>query len=136
MDYSIFETEINIRPDDIDMNNHVHYSKYLDYLLTARYEQMQSCYKMSMEEFTERGYAWFASTANINFKAALKLADKAIVRTQINQIKAAQVDVNFWILRKQDEKIFCFGNVLYTLISTETGRPVRIPIDVIEKYSI
>ena len=28
---SIFETEIIVRPDDIDMNSHVHNSKYLDY---------------------------------------------------------------------------------------------------------
>ncbi|MFA5803318.1 MAG: hypothetical protein WC879_01620 [Melioribacteraceae bacterium] len=34
--FSIFETEIIVRPDDIDMNNHVHNSKYLDYLLTLR----------------------------------------------------------------------------------------------------
>jgi len=46
--YSTFETEIIVRPDDIDMNNHVHYSKYLDYLLAARYEQMHKDYKMTM----------------------------------------------------------------------------------------
>ncbi len=37
--YSKFETEILVRPEDIDMNNHVHYSKYLDYLSFARYEK-------------------------------------------------------------------------------------------------
>jgi len=39
---SIFETEITIRPDDIDLNNHVHNTKYLDYVQAARYEQMKN----------------------------------------------------------------------------------------------
>jgi len=38
--YSVFQSEITIRPDDIDMNNHVHNSRYLDYMLAARYDQM------------------------------------------------------------------------------------------------
>ena len=69
--YSIFETEITIRPDDIDLNNHVHNTKYLDYVQAARYEQMIKEYKMSMEEFHSLGYNWVASTAHIEFKRAL-----------------------------------------------------------------
>jgi len=63
--YTEFETEITVRPDDIDMNNHVHYSKYLDYLRMARYDQMAKDYKLSMEEFIEMGFGWVASTAHI-----------------------------------------------------------------------
>lgn len=36
--YLKFDTELAVRPDDIDMNNHVHNSKYLDYVLAARYD--------------------------------------------------------------------------------------------------
>ena len=55
MKYSTFETDVAIRPDDIDMNNHVHNSKYLDLVLAARYDQMTRCYKMSMDEFIAMG---------------------------------------------------------------------------------
>ncbi len=48
---SIFESEIAIRPDDIDLNNHVHNTKYLDYVLAARYNQMIKYYKMSMKDY-------------------------------------------------------------------------------------
>ena len=33
--YSTFTSEIIVRPDDIDMNNHVHFSKYLDFVLST-----------------------------------------------------------------------------------------------------
>jgi acyl-CoA thioester hydrolase/thioesterase-3 len=55
---SKFETILKVRPDDIDMNNHVHSSKYIDYVLAARYEQMEFNYKMPMQEFIKHGYGW------------------------------------------------------------------------------
>lgn len=134
--YSTFETEITVRPDDIDMNNHVHYSKYLDYLLLARYDQMNKDYKMTMEEFVERGFAWVASEVNIKYKRGILLNEKVLVRTQMQSYKGAQVFVNFWILKKTTEKIAAEGQATYTMISTKSGRPIRIPDDIIEKYSV
>ena len=133
---SIFETEITVRPDDIDMNNHVHYSKYLDYLLTARYDQMKKDYKMAMEEFLERGYTWVASTIHIDYKRAIQLKDKVVVKTQVASYNGAQVTVNFWMLIKDKNKLASEGYAVYTLISTKSGRPLRIPEEVIEKYTI
>jgi acyl-CoA thioester hydrolase/thioesterase-3 len=135
-EYSIVEAEITVRPDDIDMNNHVHYSKYLDYLLTARYIQMEKDYKMSMEEFLERGMTWFAKSVTLNFKRALKLGDIALVKAQIQEIHGAVVKINFWIYKKGSEKIYVDGSGEFTLLSITSGRPLRIPEDVIEKYSI
>ncbi|GBD92075.1 long-chain acyl-CoA thioesterase FadM [bacterium BMS3Abin04] len=134
--YSAFETKIFIRPDDIDMNNHVHYSKYLDYILTARYEQMKNNYKVSMEEFVDRGFAWVASKVEINYKRALLLPDKIFVRAQIGSIKRAQVFLNFWIIKEDKNKVAAEGKMIFTMISTKSGRPVKIPDDIIEKYSV
>ena len=39
--FASFETEIIIRPDDIDLNNHLHSTKYFDYVLYARLRQMK-----------------------------------------------------------------------------------------------
>lgn len=134
--YSTFETKIFIRPDDIDMNNHVHYSKYLDYILTARYEQMKNNYKVSMQEFIDRGFTWVASKVEINYKRALMLQDRIFVRAQIDSIKRAQVFLNFWIIKEDKNKITAEGKMIFTMISTKSGRPVKIPDDIVEKYSI
>ncbi len=135
-EYKIVEAEITVRPDDIDMNNHVHYSKYLDYLLTARYIQMEKDYKMSMEEFLKRGLTWFAKSITLNYKRALKLGDVALVKAQIKEIHGAVVKIDFEIYKKGSDKIYVDGNGEFMLLSVTTGRPQRIPEDVIEKYSI
>lgn len=134
--YSIFESEIIIRPDDIDMNEHVHNTKYLDYVLAARYDQMQKDYKMSMSEFHDLDYNWIVSATYIEYKRALKLGDKVIVKTQIDSVNGAQSKVKFWIVKKDNSKIAADGYLLYTMISKKTGKPVRIPDDIIKKYSV
>ncbi len=55
LQHSKFETELQVRPDDIDMNQHVHNTRYLDYVLAARYDLMERCYKMNMAEFIALG---------------------------------------------------------------------------------
>jgi len=134
--YSIFESEIVIRPDDIDMNEHVHNTKYLDYVLAARYDQMQKDYKMSMSEFHDLDYNWIVSATYIEYKRALKLGDKVIVKTQIDSVNGAQTKVKFWIIKKDNSKTAAEGYLLYTMISKKTGKPVRIPEEIIRKYSI
>jgi len=54
----------------------------------------------------------------------------------MDHYKGAQVFVNFWILKKETEKIAAEGMAIYTMISTANGRPVRIPQDILERYSI
>lgn len=133
---SVFQSEIAIRPDDIDLNNHVHNTKYLDFVQAARFLQMANDYKVPMEEYHERGFNWFASSAHIDYKRALKLGDTAIVKTQLDSWNGAQCRVNFWIHNKKTDKVAAEGYFIYTMVSLSTGRPIRIPEDIIERHSI
>ena len=134
---STFETKITVRPDDIDMNNHVHYSRYLDYILMARYDQMKKDYKVAMEEFVSRGFSWVASEVNIQYKRPILLQDGIItVRTQLEEFHGAKVVINFWIVKGENEKIAALGQVSYTMISVKNGRPTRVPADIVEQYQV
>ncbi|HID69501.1 MAG TPA: acyl-CoA thioesterase [Desulfobacterales bacterium] len=135
--YSIFETEVTVRPDDIDMNNHVHFSRYLDYILMARYDQMKKDYKVSMEEFVARGFSWVASEVRIQYKRPILLGDRTVkVRTQLEEFDGARALVNFWIVKGENEKAAALGQVQYTMISMKSGRPTPVPDDIVEKYRI
>jgi acyl-CoA thioester hydrolase len=134
--FSRFETEMQVRPDDIDMNKHVHNSRYFDYVLAARYDQMERCYKMPMAEFLVQGYGWVVRTANIEYKRPLGLGDRFIVTTWVHEVYETGVQVHFEIARKQPRKLCCEGFFNYTMIKTATGRAERIPEWIIQKYSI
>ncbi|MFA6469546.1 MAG: acyl-CoA thioesterase [Bacteroidota bacterium] len=136
MSYSTFSSEILIRPDDIDMNSHVHFSKYLDLVLAARYEQMSRDYKMSMDEFIRRGLGWVVSTCHVHYKRPLLLGDTAIVKTAIKEFGTSSAKVGFEILRKESGKLSADGYFDYTLINLQSGRAEKLPVDVIQKYNI
>ena len=134
--HSRFETDLQVRPDDIDMNSHVHNSRYFDYVLAARYDQMERCYKMPMEDFIKRGFGWVVRSASLEFKRPLGLGDRFVVRTWIDELRKDGVIVKFEILRKDNGKICCDGNFHYTMVALATGRAAEIPKDIVDKYSV
>src|SRR3954469_20604264 len=131
-----FETELQVRPDDIDMNQHVHGSRYFDYVLAARYDQMERCYKMSMQEFLKAGYGWYIRTAHVEFKRALGLGEKFVVRTWVDGIERTGVKVTFEIVRGSNSKLCCDGFFDYTMINLANGRAEVIPDWIVAKYAI
>ncbi len=131
-----FDTEIIVRPSDIDINRHVHQSVYLDYILFARYDQMRRCYKMPMEEFFKLGYSWATKSTYIEFHKPVILGETVIVRTWVEEIKKKSVKVRFQILKKKTEEISAEGYAAYVLIDAISGKPEVIPKEIIKKYSI
>lgn len=134
--FSQFETELQVRPSDIDVNGHVHNSHYFDYVLAARYDQMARCYGMSMDEFLRHDYGWVVRTAHLDFKRPVSMGDRVRVRTRVTEIVKDSVRVEFEILRAATGKVACEGWFLYTMISIQTGKAVVIPDWIVEKYSI
>jgi acyl-CoA thioester hydrolase/thioesterase-3 len=133
---SQFESEVAVRPDDIDQNQHVHNSRYFDYVLAARYDQMARCYGMAMDEFIRLGFGWVVKIAHLEYKRPLNLGDTALVRTRVTAIAKSDVTVHFEIRRKESGKLACDGWFQYTMVSLETGRGTVIPEWIAEKYSV
>lgn len=134
--YSVFESELKVRPDDIDMFNHVHNSKYFDYVLAARYEQMDLFYKMPMEDFMKNGYGWVVRTAYVDFKRPMLLGDTAIIRTGILTINEKGCRVQFEIEIKRSGKIASDGWFDYVMIDINSGKGTKVTQEMIETYSI
>jgi YbgC/YbaW family acyl-CoA thioester hydrolase len=131
-----FESVLQVRPDDIDMNRHVHASRYLDYVLAARYDQMARCYHMSMEEFVQAGFGWVVRSAVLHFKRALLLGEQFVVRTWIEELGSDTVLVQFEIDRQRNGKRCCDGEFHYTMVSLKTGRAEPIPDWIRQKYAV
>lgn len=130
-----FESLLNVRPDDIDMNQHVHSSRYIDYVLTARYDQMERCYKMPMSEFIQHGFGWVIRDTFLEFKRPLLLGEQCRIITWLDEMENTGCRVCFEIL-KTNGKQSCTGYFNYTMVSLQTGRAHTVPDWIIERYSI
>jgi acyl-CoA thioester hydrolase/thioesterase-3 len=134
--YARFESELQVRPDDIDMNRHVHNSRYFDYVLAARYDQMRRCYGVPMETFLEQGLGWVVRVAHVEFKRPLGLGEWMVVRTWIEELLRDGVKVGFEIERKTNGKGCAAGYFDYALIRLETGRAVALPDWIRDQYAV
>jgi acyl-CoA thioester hydrolase len=135
MPYRKFESELAVRPDDIDMNNHVHTSRYMDYVLYARYDQMGRCYGMPIDRFLEQGWSWYVKSCTIDFKRSLGLGDTVLVRTWLDSFAKSDALVRFEIYKKGTMKLAASGTLLNTMVSVATGRAETIPDWVIRQYA-
>jgi YbgC/YbaW family acyl-CoA thioester hydrolase len=133
---SKFETELSVRPDDIDMYQHVHSSRYLDYVLAARFDQMERCYGMPMAEFQKLGYGWVVAATQMHFRHPLLLGDRMTVRCWIEKFSLIGLRLQFEIDRNPDGKRACDGWFDYVMVAITSGRPARIPDSIRQKYSI
>lgn len=135
MPYKRFDTELVVRPDDIDMNNHVHNSRYLDYVLFARYDQMGRCYGMDMNAFLRDGWTWYQKACFIEYKRPLNIAEHIIVRTWLDSFEKSDVKVCFQILKKETGKLSAEGYFISTMINVKSGRAEAIPDHIIRQYT-
>jgi len=127
---------MTVRPSEIDYNGHVHQSAYLDYLLFARVDQMQRCYKMPIEEFFKRGLSWATKSISIDYLKSLYMNERFLVRTWIETIGEKSVNVRFQILKTTLGAVAAEGESTYVLVDAKAGKPVAIPEDIKEKFSI
>lgn len=134
--YSIFESDFRVRPDDIDMFMHVHNSKYFDYVLAARYDQMERFYGMPMEEFLKSGLGWVVRTAYVDYKRALTLGDEFKVQTGILYIEAKGCRVQFEIINSKTNKVCCDGWFDYVMIDIKSGKSQKVTQAIIDRYTI
>lgn len=131
-----YTTRLQVRPDDIDMFGHVHSSRYMDFVLAARFEQMERCYRMSMQEFLDHNLGWYLSATELRFLRPLKMGDFMDVQTRIVDMGTASVRVEFTILLSASGKISCKGWAEYVLVDVKSGRSKSIPDWIIQRYSL
>ncbi len=136
MIFKKFETEMTVRPSEIDYNGHVHQTAYLDYLLFARVDQMQRCYKMPIEEFFKRGLSWATKSISIDYLKSLYMSERFLLRTWIEAIGEKSVNVRFQVLKTTSGVVAAEGKSTYVLVDAKAGKPVAIPEDIKEKFSI
>jgi YbgC/YbaW family acyl-CoA thioester hydrolase len=136
LQHSRFESELQVRPDDLDMFRHVHSSRYLDYVLAARFDQMERCYGMGMEEFLKLGLGWVVKTAHFEYKRPLGMGEHFVVRTWVESIGGSDVEVRFEIIKKAGAKLACNGWCHYALIKLDTGRAEPVPEWIAQKYAV
>jgi acyl-CoA thioester hydrolase len=127
-----FEMTISVVPEDIDEQNHVNNTVYLRWVqevATAHWHAIAS-------SETQEGIGWVVVRHEIDYKAPVGLGDDVVLRTWVGKATRLTFERFTEILRRSDGQLLSKARTLWCPINAQTGRPVRVPLEVREQFSV
>ena len=132
MSATAFEITASVKPEDIDGQNHVNNTVYLRWVQEAATAHWQAI--ASSEAQKEIG--WVVLRHEIDYKASACLGDDVVLRTWVGKATRLTFERFTEILRKRDGQLLSKARTFWCPINAQTGRPVRVPTQVREQFSI
>jgi acyl-CoA thioester hydrolase len=127
-----FEISVAVMPEDIDEQNHVNNTVYLRWVQEVATAHWQAI--ASSEAQGEIG--WVVLRHEIDYKAAAGLGDEIVLRTWVGKATRLTFERFTEILRRSDCQLLSKARTLWCPINAQTGRPVRVPLEMREQFSI
>jgi acyl-CoA thioester hydrolase len=127
-----FETSVAVMPEDIDEQNHVNNTVYLRWV-----QEVATAHWQAIASSEAQGeIAWVVLRHEIDYKAPACLDDEIVLRTWVGKATRLTFERFTEILRRSDGQLLSKARTLWCPINAQTGRPVRVPLEVRERFSI
>jgi YbgC/YbaW family acyl-CoA thioester hydrolase len=80
----VLESTMKIRFHDCDPFNHLNNSRYIDYIMTARGDQLVDHYNLDIYKIArEQGVGWVTAQTQISYIAPALLMEEVVIETQL-----------------------------------------------------
>jgi acyl-CoA thioester hydrolase len=132
MSSTSFEMTLSVMLGDIDEQNHVNNTVYLRWVQ----EVATAHWKAIASGEAQEGIAWVVLRHEIDYKAPACLGDDMVLRTWVGKATRLTFERFTEILRSSDRQLLSKARTLWCPINAKTGRPVRVPPQVREQFSI
>jgi acyl-CoA thioester hydrolase len=127
-----FEMAVSVLPSDIDEQNHVNNTVYLRWVQEVATAHWQA---VATPE-AQKTIGWVVLRHEIDYRTPAALGNKIILRTWVGKATRLTFERFTEILRSTDRQLFSNARTLWCPINAHTGRPVRVPPEVREQFSI
>jgi acyl-CoA thioester hydrolase len=127
-----FEMTVPVLPGDIDEQNHVNNTvclRWVQEVATAHWRAVASTQ-------AQESIGWVVLRHEIDYKAPACLGDDVLLRTWVGKATRLTFERFTEILRSSDGQLLSKARTLWCPINAQTGRPVRVPFDVREQFSV
>ena len=132
MSSASFEMPVQVVPGDIDEQNHVNNTVYLRLVQEVATAHWRAVASTDAQE----SIGWVVLRHEIDYKAPACLGDDVVLRTWVGKATRLRFERFTEIRRSSDGQMLSKARTLWCPINTQTGQPVRVPIEVREQFSI
>jgi len=127
-----FEMTVSVLPEDIDGQNHVNNAVYLRWVQEVATAHWQALTSSEAQE----SIGWVVLRHEIDYKSPACLGDDVVLRTWVGKATRLTFERFTEIFRSSDSQLLSSARTLWCPINAQTGRPVRVPAEVREQFSI
>lgn len=130
-------TKTKIRFQDCDPFNHLNNSKYIDYFLNAREDQLIEHYELDVyEEATKRGISWVVGSNQIMYLNPAENMENVLIESQLIKYSSRNLTVEMTMWNEYQTQIKAFiwvSFVHFNLLAKKTHSHEQRFVDLFEK---
>jgi acyl-CoA thioester hydrolase len=128
----VFELNVAVQPADIDGQNHVNNTVYLRWVQEVATAHWESRAPAAARETI----GWVVLRHEIDYKTPACLGDEILLRTWVGKATRITFERFTEMRRASDYALLSQARTIWVPISTETGKPTRVPPEVRAVFSI
>jgi len=132
MSSAAFEMIVFVLPEDIDEQNHVNNTVYLRWVQEVATAHWRAVATADARE----NIGWVVLRHEIDYKTPACLGDEIVLRTWVGKSTRLTFERFTEIRRSGDDQLLSNARTLWCPINAQTARPVRVPAEVREQFSI
>jgi acyl-CoA thioester hydrolase len=126
-----FELSVPVQPSDIDQQNHVNNTVYVRWVQ----EVATAHWNAHAPESARDAIGWVVLRHEIDYKTPVCLGDDIVLRTWVGKATRITFERFTEIRRKPDGALLSQARTVWVPISPATGKPIRVPPEVRERFS-
>lgn len=118
----LLESTMKVRFHDCDPFNHLNNSRYLDYIITARGDQLIEQYNLDIYHMANaEGVGWVAAQTQIAYAEPAQLMEEVLIQTQLLSFsrKSVQVEGSMWSSNKTALKALMWTTLVHVNVQTQ-----------------
>lgn len=118
----VLESKTKIRFHDCDPFNHLNNSRYIDYIVTARGDQLIDHYNFDIYKLArEQGIGWVTAQTQISYFSPAYLMEEVTIQTQLIGCseKSLHLEAKMWNSDKTTLKAFMWAKLVHYNLKTQ-----------------
>jgi YbgC/YbaW family acyl-CoA thioester hydrolase len=121
----ILESKVKVRFHDCDPFNHLNNSRYIDYIVTARGDQLIENYGFDIYQLLQKqGVGWVSAQTQISYLQPAYLMEEITIQTRLIACseKSLQVEALVWNNDKTELKAVMWGRLVHFNLITKRSQ--------------
>ena len=133
----LLKSSVKIRFQDCDPFNHLHNSRYIDYFINAREEQLLENYGLNVfGEMLTSGNTWVVSSNQIQYLRPVETGETVVIESQLAHYSETSLLVEMKMLNEEETRIKSVIWVRFTHFNIKTKKLSTHSPDLMELFSL